>query len=110
MEMQMSVYLVAQLSFKDRERYARYQERFMSVLQHYRGAKLLVAEEHPQQIEGRWSSDKLVIVSFPDQATFRQWSESAEYQEILADRKAGADAVVVLARGISEITSGAAAQ
>jgi uncharacterized protein (DUF1330 family) len=96
----MSVYLVAQLHFKDRERYECYQERFMAVLQRFPGGRLLVADEHPRQLEGQWSAHKLVIVSFPDEAAFRAWSESAEYQEILADRKAGADAVVVLARGV----------
>ena len=96
----MTVYAVAQLSFKDRGAYARYQARFMDVLRKFRGGRLLVADESPQQLEGRWESDKLVVISFPDETAFREWNESPEYQEIAKDRKAGADAIVLLARGI----------
>src|SRR5262245_53088897 len=63
----MSVYAIAQLSFKDRRAYARYQARFMDVLRKSRGGRLLVADEAPLQLEGRWDRDKLVIISFPDE-------------------------------------------
>ena len=96
----MSVYLVAQLTFKDRARYIRYQQRFMDILQRFRGGRLLVADEHPQQLEGQWRGEKLVIITFPDEPSLRVWLESREYQEILVDRKEGADAVVLLARGV----------
>ena len=42
----MSVYVVAQLTFRDRAAYARYQSRFMAVMSRYRG-RLLAADEHP---------------------------------------------------------------
>ena len=96
----MSVYAIAQLSFKDRRAYARYQARFMDVLKKSRDGRLLVADEAPLQLEGRWDREKLVIIAFPDEPAFREWNESPEYQEIVKDRKAGADAVVLLARGI----------
>lgn len=95
---------MAQLTFTDRARYQRYQERFMAVLQRFEGARLLIADESPQQLEGRWEHDKLVLLTFPDEATFQAWSDSPEYREILVDRKAGADAVVLLARGIQTAT------
>jgi uncharacterized protein (DUF1330 family) len=38
-------------------------------------------------------------MSFPDNAAFRAWASSPEYLEISRDRKAGADAVVLLAQG-----------
>jgi uncharacterized protein (DUF1330 family) len=97
----MSVYVMAQLRFKDRDRYERYQQRFMAVLRNYDGAQLLIADEVPEQIEGRWDYDKLVLLSFPDAASFRAWSASPEYREILIDRHAGADAVVLLAHGVA---------
>jgi uncharacterized protein (DUF1330 family) len=40
-------------------------------------------------------------MSFPDEAEFWSWSESSEYQEISKDRKAGADTVVVLVKGLA---------
>lgn len=97
----MTVYVVAQLNFKDRQRYRRYQDRFMSVLERFSG-RLLVADEKPILLEGQWPYDKLIVISFADAAAFKNWSESPEYREILEDRKAGADAAVVLVRGVAE--------
>jgi uncharacterized protein (DUF1330 family) len=96
----MSVYVLAQLRFKDRARYQQYQQRFMSVLQKFAGARLLVADEAPEPLEGSWQYDKLVLLSFPDTATFRAWNQSPEYQQILVDRQAGAEAVALLAHGV----------
>lgn len=96
----MTVYAIAQLRFTDRAAYDRYQARFMQVFNDYQGT-LLAADESPQVIEGQWDREKVVLMSFPDQAAFRQWAESPEYQEISKDRRAGADTVVLLAEGLA---------
>lgn len=95
----MTVYVIAQLSFTDRAAYGRYQERFMPVMRRYAG-RLLAADENPQVLEGSWDRDKVVLMSFPDEAAYREWAESPDYQEIAKDRKAGAAAVALLVRGI----------
>ena len=96
----MTVYAIAQLRFTDRAAYDRYQIRFMDIFRRYQGT-LLAADESPQLIEGKWDRDKVVLMSFPDEAAFRLWSESPEYQEISKDRRAGADTVVLLAKGLA---------
>jgi uncharacterized protein (DUF1330 family) len=95
-----TVYAIAQLRFTDRAAYDRYQARFMDVFRRHHGT-LLVADESPQVVEGQWDRDKLVLMSFPDEVAFRQWSESPDYQEISKDRRRGADSVVLLARGLA---------
>jgi uncharacterized protein (DUF1330 family) len=95
-----TVYAIAQLRFIDRAAYDRYQARFMDVFHRHRGT-LLAADESPQVVEGRWDRDKVVLMSFPDQEAFRLWSESPDYQEISKDRRAGADTVVLLAKGLA---------
>jgi uncharacterized protein (DUF1330 family) len=40
-------------------------------------------------------------MSFLDQAAFRAWADSPEYQEISRDRKAGAQGIVLLAQGFA---------
>jgi uncharacterized protein (DUF1330 family) len=95
-----TVYAIAQLRFIDRAAYDRYQIRFMGVFRRYQGT-LLAADESPQLIEGKWDRDKVVLMSFPDEAAFRLWSESPDYQEISKDRWAGADTVVLLAKGLA---------
>ena len=40
-------------------------------------------------------------MSFPDEAAFRAWVDSPEYLEISMDRKAGAEGIVLLAKGFT---------
>ena len=93
------VYAIAQLTITDRATYNRYQAKFMGVMKQFKG-HVLAADEKPQVVEGRWDREKVVLLSFPDEAAFREWAESPEYLEIAKDRKAGSDAVVLLVKGI----------
>jgi uncharacterized protein (DUF1330 family) len=95
-----TVYAIAQLRITDRAAYDRYQMRFINVFGQYRGT-LLAADERPQVVEGRWDREKVVLMSFPDEAEFRSWSESSQYKDISKDREAGADSVVLLVKGLA---------
>jgi uncharacterized protein (DUF1330 family) len=94
-----TVYAIAQLKITDRDAYNRYQAAFMAVFQRYSGT-LLAADEAPRVIEGEWDRDKVVLMSFPDEAAFQEWAESPDYQRISEDRRAGADTVVTLVQAI----------
>lgn len=96
----MTVYAIAQITINDRDAYMRYQSRFMDVFARFNG-RLLAADEQPKIIEGEWPHQKLILMSFPDEASFRAWSDSPAYREIAKDRKAGAPGVVILAKGLS---------
>jgi len=95
----MTVYALAQLTIHDRTRYDRYQSRFMDVLRRHKG-RVLAADESPQVVEGTWEREKVVLLSFADEAAYRAFAESADYQAIAVDRLAGADAVVLLVKGV----------
>jgi uncharacterized protein (DUF1330 family) len=73
-----TVYAIAQLRFTDRPCCDRYQAGFLEVFRRCSGA-LRVADE----------------------AAFPQWSKSPGYQDISQDRRAGADTVVLLSKGLS---------
>jgi uncharacterized protein (DUF1330 family) len=94
-----TVYAIAQLRFTDRAAYDRYQARFMDVFRRHPGT-LLAADESPQVVEGQWDREKVVLMSFPDEAAFYGWAQSPEYQDISRDRLAGADTLVLLAKGL----------
>ena len=96
----MTVYAIAQLRFTDRAAYDRYQARFLDVFARFSGT-LLAADESPQILEGRSDREKVVLMSFPDETSFRAWANSAEYQEISKDRRAGADSLVMLIDGLA---------
>ncbi|SOJ54305.1 hypothetical protein MSIMFB_01804 [Mycobacterium simulans] len=95
----MTVYAIAQLKFTDRASYDRYQTKFMEVFRRHPGT-LLAADEVPQVVEGEWDREKVVLMSFPDEDAFHGWAQSPEYQDISKDRRAGADTVVLLAKGL----------
>jgi uncharacterized protein (DUF1330 family) len=99
----MTVYLVAQLAFTNVEAYRRYQAKFMDVFRKFDG-RLLAADEHPKIGEGHWGKDKIVIMSFPDEGACLRFANSAEYQEISKDRRAGADTVSLIVKGIPAVT------
>jgi uncharacterized protein (DUF1330 family) len=94
-----TVYAIAQLKFTDRAAYNRYQAAFMEVFQRYSGT-LLAADEAPRLIEGKWDRDKVVLMSFPNEAAFQEWAESPDYQRISEDRRAGAETLVVLVQAM----------
>jgi uncharacterized protein (DUF1330 family) len=86
----MSVYAIAQFKITDRAAYDRYQAKFMGVMKRYQG-RVLAADESPKVVEGTWDRDKMVVLLFPDESAFQEWSNSPEYQEISRDRKAGSE-------------------
>ena len=98
----MTVYVIAQLKITDRAAYDRYQARFFDVFRKFNG-RLLSADERPSVVEGDWNRDKLVLMSFPDEAAFQAWANSPEYLEIAKDRKAGAQGLVLLAKGLAPL-------
>lgn len=95
----MTVYAIAQLRFRDRTAYDRYAARFFDVFAKHRG-RLLVADEAPIALEGPCDIDKVVVMAFPDEPSFRRFAESPEYFEISQDRIAGAETCSMLVRGI----------
>ena len=96
----MSVYAIAQLWIHDPVSYKQYVDPFMEVFKNYKG-RVLVEDESPVILEGAWDGDKVIVLSFPSEALFRDWAESPEYLEIAKDRKAGAKSVIMLVKGIA---------
>jgi uncharacterized protein (DUF1330 family) len=94
----MTAYILAQLKFTDRAAYDRYQSRFMSVFRQFKGS-VLIADEHPQVIEGEWHRDKVVLLAFPDEQEAIRFHNAPDYVEIAQDRRAGAQATVLLLKG-----------
>ena len=61
---------------------------------------MLVADEAAIVLEGDWAMDKLLIMEFDTGAAAWSLRESPTYQSISDDRRAGAETVAVLVRGL----------
>lgn len=96
----MSAYVVAELRFRDRASYDRYQVEFPDVFRRF-GGRILAADEKPVVLEGRWDRDKLVLLEFPTRASAQIFLQSPAYQAIAAHRRRGADTLALLVRGLS---------
>ena len=94
----MSAYVIASLTFTDKERYRRYQAGFGEVLRAFDG-ELLVADERPEVLEGD-RPDKVVVMRFRDEAEARRFLTSDAYISLSEDRRAGAQARAVLVRSL----------
>lgn len=98
----MTVYVLAMLKFTDRAAYDRYQARFFPVFKKFNG-RVLAADEKPKLLEGAWDREKVVIMSFPDEAEASRFMNDPDYNEISKDRRAGAETTSVLLRGLPGI-------
>jgi uncharacterized protein (DUF1330 family) len=97
----MTIYILAQLTINDRATYDKYQSRFMDVFKPF-GGTLLAVDDNVKTLEGDWPHTRLVLASFPDEASFRAWWDSPAYREIVKDRLAASQGTIVLAQGFPQ--------
>jgi hypothetical protein len=93
----MTVYAIVQFKIIDRTAYDRYQARFFDVLRKFSG-RLLSADESPALLEGAWKSRQTGADVVPRRSGV---SRLGGYLEISKDRKAGAETIVLLAKGFA---------
>ena len=103
----MTVYVIAQLKFTDRARYNAYLARFAEVFRDS-GGRLLAADEAVTPMEGAAAPDKIVIMSFDDEAQARAFLDGPAYQAISEDRRAGAQTTGFIVHGLPDATPPAA--
>jgi uncharacterized protein (DUF1330 family) len=96
-----SVYLIANLTINDRDRYTQYEEAFMDVFDNYNG-KILAVDEDQEIIEGDYDRTRTVLIEFPSNEDAKAWYGSDAYQEIAKHRWASSDAVVILIAGMPD--------
>lgn len=94
----MSVYFVVQEKVNDPEGLGAYGEAASSTLKG-RG-RALVVDDAVTPVEGDWHGERLVVLEFEDEAAFRDWYDSPEYQAALPLRLAATDSRAALARGL----------
>lgn len=94
----MSCYFIARIQIHDEAEYARYLAACDDVFARFSG-RYLAVDEAPVPLEGQPESGRMVIIEFPDEAAFRHWYDSPEYQAILRHRLRGATCTSSLVRG-----------
>lgn len=96
----MAVYVVSRLSIQDAQSMQRYVDQVVPVVQAF-GGKYLVRGSKVRALEGRWESDRMVVLEFPDEEGAMRWYHSAEYRPLRDLRQSSAQAVILLADGVA---------
>lgn len=60
------------------------------------GGKPLVIQDDPEVIEGQWHGPRTVILEFESVEAARSWYNSADYQAVVGERHAAAEANAVI--------------
>ncbi|NCF45677.1 MAG: DUF1330 domain-containing protein [Proteobacteria bacterium] len=97
----MSVYVIAQITIHDRERYAQYGAGFMDVLVQH-GGELLVVDEQPQVLEGEWPHTRSGLLRFDTRAQLDTWYFSSAYQALAEHRWAASVADIAVLQGLPQ--------
>lgn len=95
--MGMSCYFIAQINIRDREEYQKYLNGFDEIFEKYKCIVVAVDDE-PILLEGEWPYTRTVLIHFPDEDEAKQWSESAEYRELVKLRHRAAESNIVLVK------------
>ncbi len=84
----MAAYLIAEHTITDAARFEEYRTRVGPMMARYGGRYLTKGGTHKLPEGGHWNPERVVIIEFPDMDSLNRWYSSAEYQPLIALRKA----------------------
>lgn len=58
-----------------------------------------MVDDQPEPIEGQWHGSRTVILEFDSVEAARNWYQSSEYQAVVGERHASAQANAVIVAG-----------
>ncbi len=92
-----TVYVILDVTLKDREKFLQYVEGHRSSFSQY-GGKLLFRSNDMEVIEGNWHPKLFVVHEWPSEAAFKNWHNSKEYAPWKKLREESMDMNMVLAK------------
>jgi uncharacterized protein (DUF1330 family) len=85
------VYMIANLTVHDQDRYLRYEKGFFPILKKH-GGSFVTFDDSIQTFEGSSPCEgRIVIFRFPSEQAARDWYDDPEYQTLSEHRRAGAN-------------------
>jgi uncharacterized protein (DUF1330 family) len=90
-EKPMSVYYIAEHIITDAVKFEEYRVKVAPMIESYGGRYITRAGSHKFPENPHWKPERVVIIEFPDMERLDAWYTSAEYQPLMALRKASTD-------------------
>ncbi len=94
----MSAYVIAHVNVSNPQGYPDYACQVPASLEPF-GGEFLVRGGETTVVEGDMPHGRHVVIRFPDRASAEAWYNSADYQRILAIRRANSQGVMLIADG-----------
>ena len=95
----MSVYIIADITIKDRDAYTEYQRLVPSIIEKFGGRYLVSGGEVISEV-GEWGLSRIVMLKFPSAADAQAFSTSDEYAPVAEIRHKAADTRSFMVEGI----------
>lgn len=91
-------YVIFTETISDQDRYQGYLGKAVpTVLAH--GGRAIVMHDNPEVIEGQWHGTRTAVLEFDSVEAARNWYNSPEYQAVIGERHASADANAAIVGG-----------
>ncbi|MFG3117535.1 DUF1330 domain-containing protein [Streptomyces sp. NPDC048197] len=98
----MPVYVISEVDVLDEELAYVYRKLAEASIRRY-GGRYIVRGAVPEVLEGSWpSSQRVVVVEFPDADRAEEWYASSEYADALEVRKTALERRLLLVDGVPE--------
>jgi len=94
----MSIYMIIEITVKDKKKYAEYIEKAQPIIERFNG-EYLVRGGKITSLSGNWSPERIVVLKFPSKDDFKNCFSSKEYEEIAPLRECSAESKAILVEG-----------
>jgi len=84
---------------RDQKTYEGYVQKAVTTIKNA-GGSIIVVDDNVSILEGRWHGTRTVVLEFESVEAARNWYNSSEYQTIIKERHASAEANAVLLTGV----------
>jgi uncharacterized protein (DUF1330 family) len=84
----MPAYLIVEHIITDAAKFEEYRAKAAPMIAQHGGRYLTKSGSHKLPEGGHWQPERVVIIEFPDMQSLSRWYNSAEYQPLIALRKA----------------------
>ena len=95
----MSVYVVAQINITDPDTFKKYGERVAPTVKQY-GGRYLVRGGSMENLEGKFTRSRLVVIEFDSKESAKRWYTSPEYGPLIQLRQQASEGEVLIVDGV----------
>ena len=95
----MSVYLVAQIDITDPDTFKTYGERVAPTVEQY-GGRYLIRGGSMENLEGKVTRSRLVVIEFDSKESAKRWYTSPEYGPLIKLRQQASEGEVLIVDGV----------